>query len=345
MKYFIFSRPAAIKFIDHTTAPTLIISITDPHKEPAKFRNNTKVVKTLRVAYHFVSKKRLDSGDIRNKVPFSLYEAERIRDCVAAYKDQVSQIVVHGELGIGRSAGVMAAIKEWLEGDDGGIWTDPRYRADTYSYKLMVQAIYGEEAIQPEKETPESDKKMMNTNPDGSEKGEVRTCYFPRQTYINGSCASRAHCLGYCWLFRHRGYLNRKLLEEHNCIGKNCPMLQKFEDHPYWISRNAAKKSREEGKAKRRREEAEKAQLLRAFREATLDIEDFAVCGIEKDGDTYIMRCVAMDFVNLWDAIQEVQEELDVYVRVKFIRNTSDIRQRLVDKYLTDPDYLVVTNI
>lgn len=36
-----------------------------------------------------------------------------------------------------------------------------------------------------------------------------------------------------CHSEAHKGYLTVKAVKEHNCLGKNCPSLQKLE-HDYW---------------------------------------------------------------------------------------------------------------
>lgn len=38
---------------------------------------------------------------------------------------------------------------------------------------------------------------------------------------------------GVCHNANHKGYLTAKAVKEHDCIGKNCPFLQKLE-HDYW---------------------------------------------------------------------------------------------------------------
>ena len=106
------------------------------------------------------------------------------------------------------------------------------------------------------------------------------------------------------------------------------------------MKRAEDKRHREKIKEKRKTEEQTNDRLLQVFREATSNIDDFAVCGVEHNGESYTMRCVSLHSVNLWRAIGEVQDKLGVYVNIKFIKNTYDVRAQIVDKYLSDPHYL-----
>lgn len=56
---------------------------------------------------------------------------------------------------------------------------------------------------------------------------------------------------GYCHSKMHKGYLSVKRLKSHKCLQKQCPMLEKFEEHPYWQERariKAKKKAKKETK-------------------------------------------------------------------------------------------------
>lgn len=65
--------------------------------------------------------------------------------------------------------------------------------------------------------------------------------------------------IGYCWCFTHRGYLNVKLMEEHECLEKQCKYLQKYTQHPYWGNLEREKEEKRLRKLeKKKRKEAEK---------------------------------------------------------------------------------------
>ena len=69
----------------------------------------------------------------------------------------------------------------------------------------------------------------------------------------------RGEPAGYCWCMTHLGYLDPGLIEKHDCIGKNCRFLQRYEQHKYWykVARKQAEKERRKAeKAARKAAEA-----------------------------------------------------------------------------------------
>lgn len=56
--------------------------------------------------------------------------------------------------------------------------------------------------------------------------------------------------VGYCHCRAHKGALTVQLMKKHCCLRKNCPMLQKNDEHPYWETRAlkklAAKQAKQE---------------------------------------------------------------------------------------------------
>ena len=74
------------------------------------------------------------------------------------------------------------------------------------------------------------------------------------QNKILGKCRSRIH----------PGTLTKRLMLEHDCIGKQCPFFQKNEAAAYWINDEARKKKKAENKAERdAKRKKEKQALLR----------------------------------------------------------------------------------
>lgn len=43
--------------------------------------------------------------------------------------------------------------------------------------------------------------------------------------------------VGYCHYNLHRGYLSWKAIKSHDCLGKQCPYLEKYLDRPVWVQR------------------------------------------------------------------------------------------------------------
>lgn len=50
--------------------------------------------------------------------------------------------------------------------------------------------------------------------------------------YISYKPTSKA--IGYCHLSKHKGFITKEALKAHDCLGKQCPFLQIYEDKPYW---------------------------------------------------------------------------------------------------------------
>lgn len=58
--------------------------------------------------------------------------------------------------------------------------------------------------------------------------------------------------IGYCHIRIHSGYLDTKLMKEHKCLEKQCPFLERNEDHPEWKKREFHKLHKKIGKILRR---------------------------------------------------------------------------------------------
>ena len=80
--------------------------------------------------------------------------------------------------------------------------------------------------------------------------------------------AARGTVIGYCHCALHRGALNKKLLDAHDCLGKNCTYLQKYADRPFWTEREERRAAKAASKDLRRSERehlAEVKQVLDHF--------------------------------------------------------------------------------
>ena len=54
--------------------------------------------------------------------------------------------------------------------------------------------------------------------------------------YMGGQ-TNKDNAIAYCHHAKHNGYLNEKLIKQHDCLNKRCPYLHKYEEKPYWIKR------------------------------------------------------------------------------------------------------------
>lgn len=90
---------------------------------------------------------------------------------------------------------------------------------------------------------------------------------FVRVRLVSGDIAEmrRKNVIGYCHCALHEGALNKRLLDEHECLKKGCRYLQKYEERPFWIERENRRAEKAEAK-----EEKRKARELQRLREANL---------------------------------------------------------------------------
>ena len=66
----------------------------------------------------------------------------------------------------------------------------------------------------------------------------------------------KENILGYCRNINHPGKLTKALLEEHQCLAKACPLLEKYEDVPFWAAYRKQQLAKEETKRQKREKKA-----------------------------------------------------------------------------------------
>ena len=68
--------------------------------------------------------------------------------------------------------------------------------------------------------------------------------------------------VGYCHNELHKGFLTITIMNEHDCIGKECSFLEKFEDYPFWVKKRRKEEQKQisKEKAARRNENKKLAQ-------------------------------------------------------------------------------------
>ena len=74
---------------------------------------------------------------------------------------------------------------------------------------------------------------------------------------------SNAKIVGSCHNLIHPGKMTRKIMEEHDCLGKNCKFFEKNNESPYWAAEE-----------KRKRQKEERKQIRQAKKEAAQKLED-----------------------------------------------------------------------
>ncbi len=141
MKIKILSRQQAVKrsYTDFDGSK-IIISISDPFEEKAKFnRNNISIKSVLYLSFYDIDEKTKSIfGGYDSMSPI---DAVLIRDFVLKWENFVDEIWVQCEMGMSRSAGIAAAISEYFDMDSNAILSSNKYRPNLLCCKLTKDAF------------------------------------------------------------------------------------------------------------------------------------------------------------------------------------------------------------
>ena len=86
---------------------------------------------------------RPDEGGI-GSLPMHDSQASYIASFMKLLPDTVTNLIVHCEAGMSRSAGVAAAIMKWMYHDDSKIFDIPAYRPNMRCYRMTLEALMSE---------------------------------------------------------------------------------------------------------------------------------------------------------------------------------------------------------
>lgn len=78
-------------------------------------------------------------------------DALKIKEVIEETKEEVTEIWVHCDAGVSRSAGVAAAIGKYLNDDDMFVFGSPRYSPNITCYRKTLNALIGDSEIDLEK--------------------------------------------------------------------------------------------------------------------------------------------------------------------------------------------------
>ena len=112
---------------------TAIVSITDCGSKLNTFYKAHWLKEVLHIQF--------DDVDFGGHNCITQFQATEIADFALGARKQVERFIVHCEFGQSRSAGVAAAISEYLEGSDGGIFYNRKYNPNRTCYKLVLSAL------------------------------------------------------------------------------------------------------------------------------------------------------------------------------------------------------------
>ena len=111
-------------------------------------------------------------------------DALKIKNVVEETKEEVTEIWVHCDAGVSRSAGVAAAIGKYLNDDDMFVFGSPRYSPNITCYRKTLNALIGDSEIDLEK-IKFSDKVFSECFKLAENEVEWKNLYFANEEELN----------------------------------------------------------------------------------------------------------------------------------------------------------------
>jgi hypothetical protein len=137
--------------------------------------------------------------------------------------------------------------------------------------------------------------------------------------------------IGYCWCDLHQGFINKRLLDEHECISKGCQFFEKFNESEYWKRKAVLKQKRQEGKMLKKQIEIIGDSILNDFDEYAKDNNEFAALSVEYRDNKYIVRCASINTIPFADFKRNLSLKYGVKIELIFIQNTYNFRKQLIE--------------
>lgn len=142
---------------------------------------------------------------------------------------------------------------------------------------------------------------------------------------------SESKRVGYCWCDLHPGFINKRLLDEHECVSKGCTFFEKFVESEYWKRKLDLKEKRQEGKLLKKQIEKTGNSILNEINEYTKNNDEFAALNIEYGDNKYIVRCASIGTISLSTFKRELSLKYGVKIEFVFIQNTYNFRKQLIE--------------
>ena len=156
-----------------------------------------------------------------------------------------------------------------------------------------------------------------------------------KRTYYNidGTRSETTKRVGFCNNDLHKGYLTKKLMDEHQCIEKGCHYFIKYEKNAYWQQKNISKEKRQKAKEEKKYWENKENQALYLMRDLTKDIEDFGITAVYKKEDYLEIRYVSLNMVNLTSELSVVKMKTGVNCKLASVKTTYQKKLELLDLF------------
>lgn len=137
--------------------------------------------------------------------------------------------------------------------------------------------------------------------------------------------------VGYCHNEDHKGFLTVSIMNDHDCIGKECHYFEKFEDYPFWIKYRRKEQQKELMKIKRERQKRNKQQqadnikarddafISTAYNLANkLGLSNFKIVSIHKTDEGFTIFYISDKPVNDWYDFREIAFAMNKTYKKKF---------------------------
>lgn len=164
---------------------------------------------------------------------------------------------------------------------------------------------------------------------------------FRRVNLIGGKykTVDTAALVGYCHNKAHKGFLTVTIMNQHECIAKECHHFEKIEEYPFWQKyyRKEEHKQIKKMKEQRRKENAKKQveniekrdkQIIEcAYKIAKkFKVENFKITSIRKNGAEYTVFYISNKPINdqhdFCGIAIEMKKELNKKFKFKHIKTT-----------------------
>ena len=157
---------------------------------------------------------------------------------------------------------------------------------------------------------------------------------FRRVHLIGGTYATidTNSIVGYCHNETHKGFLTVAIMNEHDCIGKECFYFEKFEDYPFWQKKQRKDEQEKLAKVKaaRRKENARLAKenlerkntLMVSRAEELIDkyaYKNIKIISIHTDKTSGVIFFISDKKENDWYEYRELAFSMNKMFNKKFI--------------------------
>ena len=155
------------------------------------------------------------------------------------------------------------------------------------------------------------------------------------KTYFNidGTISEESKHVGFCFNNTHRGYLTKKLMDEHQCLEKNCRYFKKYENSPYWVHRQQVIDKRERLQAEKKYYEMLCDLVLYIMRDVTRDIVGFAVTAAYIENNIMNVRYVSLRNINLREEREALRKLIKMKCNFIGIKTSHDNKFHLLEKF------------